>query len=247
MPRRRITEVDLTTGVDLCEPGSTSSLIIPPARHARASVKSRSYGARFMAATRWCSYSAVSSFSSWLFPCVPSGLPFMKSGGENWLEGFARTGSVVSPSSLSSRPNSLPAFQFFVSSSEFSPASTPCLNSAELASTFFSSSPITGPLLRQTSPPRHDRFPREECSPQGRAPSLLIAFSFRQNAPLLLLPNLRHAFQGRLIPFEILSHKIRRRLRQKKSGFLPGVVVGHGHLEQPYGAVIYDGRHLAQH
>src|ERR1041385_6445012 len=59
----------------------------------------------------------------------------MKSGVEGSLERRSEIGSLFSPSSFSSCPNSIPACQFFVSCVEFSPASTPCLNSAELVST----------------------------------------------------------------------------------------------------------------
>src|ERR1043166_2429730 len=59
----------------------------------------------------------------------------MKSGVEGSLERTSEIGSLFSPSSFNSCPNSIPACQFFVSSVEFRPASTPCLNSAELVST----------------------------------------------------------------------------------------------------------------
>src|SRR5687767_8232967 len=78
-------------------------------------------------------YSSVASFSSCAFPLALSGLLLIKRGVPALLSSLAGLSPPVS--SLRAWPRSLPAIQFFVSSGEFSPASTPSLNSEDLVLT----------------------------------------------------------------------------------------------------------------
>ena len=78
-------------------------------------------------------YSSVASFSSCAFPLALSGLLLIKRGVPALLIPLAGLSSPVS--SLRAWPRSLPAIQFFVSSGEFSPASTPSLNSEDFVFT----------------------------------------------------------------------------------------------------------------